>query len=261
MFCPKCGASLPDGARFCGACGAQITLMPKTSTVEGATHISGHQGKKVPPIAVAVVVVAVIGVAVAFATGLLGGPKVPNGTISVNGAMYFQFERQGSDTYVTVGNAQIDGSKSPFVRGRLVRDGRKDDGVVWRLEDVSVPNGGTPWDWYHLQFPEGAADGKLAGVWKFSFGDKETADTSADTRNMLVNFSDDGGAWYLEAMGKVDDLTQRRYTYDDALALSRDASQNGNSVTLEDGLTWWPNGDDYQWGSSDYVRDITFDLS
>lgn len=258
MFCPKCGNQLPDNAQFCASCGARIAPAPTTGAPGGAARVTSRHPRKKPLIvAAAVVVVAVVGVVVAFATGLLGGPRVPNGTISINGLMYFQFERQGSDAYVTVGGAYGDGDKSPFVRGRLVRDGSNEDGTVWRLEDATVPDGGTLWDYYRLQFPDGAADGKLVGAWKFSYGydDPEDNDYAYST---LANFSDDGGAWILTVSGGLD-LTQQHYSYDDAVALS----QSVDGANLGDGMTWWPNGDNYQLGMSgyDYSYDITFDLS
>lgn len=43
MFCPKCGSQLPDDAKFCGNCGAQIqapaaaTSAPGTSSAPGTT--------------------------------------------------------------------------------------------------------------------------------------------------------------------------------------------------------------------------------
>ncbi len=37
MLCPHCGAELPDDARFCGECGADITLAPEPGTTELAT--------------------------------------------------------------------------------------------------------------------------------------------------------------------------------------------------------------------------------
>lgn len=30
MNCPKCGAQLPDGAKFCGSCGARLTEPTQT---------------------------------------------------------------------------------------------------------------------------------------------------------------------------------------------------------------------------------------
>ena len=257
MFCPKCGANLPDGARFCAACGNHISAAPATSVPGGnAAHFASRHNRRTPlVVAAAVVAVAVVGVVVAFATGLLGGPKVPNGTISINGMMYLQFERQGADTYVTAGSASYDGSKTPAVRGRLVRDGSNEDGTVWRLEDASAPNGGTLWDYYRLQFPEGAADGDLSGVWKFSYGYDDPEENSYAS-SMLLNFSDDGGAWILMANGGLD-LTQKHYSYGDAQTLS----QTTDGVSVSDGLTWWPNGDNYQWGANGNALDVTFSLS
>ncbi len=257
MFCPKCGARLPDGARYCGACGAPVVAPPQGGSGNvDAVHMSNRRRGKTPLIVVATVaVVAVIGVAVAFAVGLFCGSKVPEGTISINGLMYLQFERQGLDTYVTVGNALVNGSKVPYVRGKLVKDGSNEDGTIWRLEDASASNGGTLWDWYHIQFPEGAAEGKLAGIWKYSYG-YDNPDDNSYAGSILCNFSDDGGAWYLQVMGGLD-LTQKHYSYDDARALSQDGSSH--NVTLVDGISWWANGNDYQWGKDGYNLDITFD--
>lgn len=28
MICPKCGVTLPDGAKFCGSCGSRVTETP-----------------------------------------------------------------------------------------------------------------------------------------------------------------------------------------------------------------------------------------
>ena len=34
LFCPKCGASLPNGAKFCGKCGTPISLKTGSSSIE-----------------------------------------------------------------------------------------------------------------------------------------------------------------------------------------------------------------------------------
>lgn len=36
MFCPKCGTKLPDGAKFCGSCGAQLSSAPVTPATKPA---------------------------------------------------------------------------------------------------------------------------------------------------------------------------------------------------------------------------------
>lgn len=39
MFCPKCGASLEDGAKFCGSCGAVIGEVPAQDPVQAPAQI------------------------------------------------------------------------------------------------------------------------------------------------------------------------------------------------------------------------------
>lgn len=41
MFCPKCGASLPDGSQFCGQCGSQL----KANEASAAASPSAQGGK------------------------------------------------------------------------------------------------------------------------------------------------------------------------------------------------------------------------
>ena len=253
MFCPKCGTQLPDDAQFCASCGTRITSAPKVGT-PGVMAPVGHRPKrKTLIVAAAVVVVAVVGVAIAFATGLLGGPKFPDGTISMSGGMYFQFDREGSDSYLTLGQAYTDGTKDPLLRGRLVRDGSNEDGTIWRLEDISSPTTDASGFSCRVQFPDGAADGKLAGAWKLSLS---RADSPDIVWCSLYEFEEDGGAWFLTTGGGYD-LMDRHYSYDEARALS----ENDGNAYLTDGLTWWPNGDNYQWGKNGYNYDITFTLS
>lgn len=51
MFCPKCGAQIPDNARFCGECGATVTPVAPAGAAAGATPgvASGAAGAQVPP--------------------------------------------------------------------------------------------------------------------------------------------------------------------------------------------------------------------
>lgn len=39
MFCPKCGAQLPDGSRFCASCGAQIAGASAPAAAPQAGHV------------------------------------------------------------------------------------------------------------------------------------------------------------------------------------------------------------------------------
>ena len=55
MFCPKCGASLPDGSQFCGKCGNKIEGAAKPAPVQqpvarhasGAKYSAGHAATSV----------------------------------------------------------------------------------------------------------------------------------------------------------------------------------------------------------------------
>ena len=55
MFCPKCGAQIPDNARFCGECGATVTPVAPAGAAAGAQLQSQAQGAaaggQVPPAA------------------------------------------------------------------------------------------------------------------------------------------------------------------------------------------------------------------
>ena len=54
MYCPSCGQSNPDEAKFCGKCGAPMAAAPKPShAVSGAAkdtgeEVKGNRGKPVP---------------------------------------------------------------------------------------------------------------------------------------------------------------------------------------------------------------------
>ena len=44
MFCPQCGTELPEGSRFCGACGAQLTPATEGATAGSANAPSDASG-------------------------------------------------------------------------------------------------------------------------------------------------------------------------------------------------------------------------
>ena len=57
MFCPKCGAQLPDGSVFCSACGAQIAQQA-AQQVDQAVEQVAAQAAPVAPVAQAAAPVA-----------------------------------------------------------------------------------------------------------------------------------------------------------------------------------------------------------
>jgi uncharacterized protein (TIGR00266 family) len=43
MNCPKCGSNLPNGARFCGACGSNLSAMPNQTPPPPSYQAGGYQ--------------------------------------------------------------------------------------------------------------------------------------------------------------------------------------------------------------------------
>lgn len=79
MFCPNCGAQVPDGSAFCGSCGARLggaPQAPQQSVYQQAPQQTAKQKKKISKgkvalIAVAAVaVVAVLGMLVNYFAGV-----------------------------------------------------------------------------------------------------------------------------------------------------------------------------------------------
>ena len=71
MFCPKCGQELPDGSKFCAACGAQLTpnagnqAQPAGSAASPSTSyapVAGAKKSHTPLIIGGIAVVAVAAV-------------------------------------------------------------------------------------------------------------------------------------------------------------------------------------------------------
>ena len=60
MFCPRCGATLPDGAGFCGSCGAQLGGSPGVPNVPTPPPTQPHRRSWVLPVVLIAASVAVI---------------------------------------------------------------------------------------------------------------------------------------------------------------------------------------------------------
>lgn len=82
MFCPKCGAQLPDGSKFCAKCGAQIAAAqpsggaaPAPAPVPGPAPAPMPQPKKHvgPIVAIAAAAVIIVAIAVFALRGCGGG--------------------------------------------------------------------------------------------------------------------------------------------------------------------------------------------
>lgn len=62
MFCPKCGANLPDGAAFCGSCGAKLggTQAAQTSQAAQAAETAPVAAKSRKPLVIGIAAAAVV---------------------------------------------------------------------------------------------------------------------------------------------------------------------------------------------------------
>ena len=89
MFCPKCGAEMPDGAEFCIKCG---TKLPTESTVQQPNTVQADaptkekkRKSKLPIIIGAAVLLVVIIIVIVVNSGSRGGrnidygPAIPRG--------------------------------------------------------------------------------------------------------------------------------------------------------------------------------------
>ncbi len=73
MYCPKCGAQLPDGSKFCSSCGTNMTGGEKAVL----PSVSVKRKRKLPKVAIAVVLVGVLVFAgVKGIRGLLKGGEI-----------------------------------------------------------------------------------------------------------------------------------------------------------------------------------------
>lgn len=94
MFCPKCGASLPDGAGFCGSCGAQLgqtNQQPAAAAAVATTAMkAGGPNKKIiigaGVVAVIVVIAIIVGI-VSCASGFKGAKTPSDFCVSLNKSM------------------------------------------------------------------------------------------------------------------------------------------------------------------------------
>lgn len=80
MFCPKCGAEMPDGAEFCIKCG---TKLPTESTVQQPNTVQADaptkekkRKSKLPIIIGAAVLLVVIIIVIAVSSGSGGGRNI-----------------------------------------------------------------------------------------------------------------------------------------------------------------------------------------
>ena len=150
MFCPKCGAQNPDGAKFCGSCGAAQSAgapaaAPSATPPSAATKPSG---KKSFPKAIIAAVAAIAAIAiVAFAAVNFLAPKGFNGTVTVT--EYYGESSVGSirttvkDDSVTVENLYSDGEVNDAVSysATIAERSETENTYIFALKDAKWMNG------------------------------------------------------------------------------------------------------------------------
>jgi hypothetical protein len=104
MFCTQCGASNPDNASFCSACGKPMALQPTPSNapqVVATAPLQPNPPKQRSRTARSIKWIAAAIAAVVVAAYLLSGPS-PGDSLEKAGAAFAQHDAQAFDTYVDV---------------------------------------------------------------------------------------------------------------------------------------------------------------
>ena len=197
MFCPKCGAKNPDGAKFCGACGEPFRSAPApapaaapTAAAPGAAPTTFPQaapttGKTLPKKTIAIVAGAVVVVVavVAVALTLFGGGKPFEGTIDIANAQLV-----ATDTSMTVranGEAMISGS---------IDETRHEGGsMIYELDDIMFArtdmSAFTDVD-VTVAAPDGVNSGNAVGEWRCYMDVRGTTSSGEQRREITVLWAD-----------------------------------------------------------------------
>ncbi len=225
MFCPKCGAELPDGSRFCGSCGAQLApavpdgatgqqppvgqgqtaagtapAAPGTVDVAAGAAKSRKTGLTVGGIAVAVVaVLAVAAFALVNALGLFGGGSAEVNQTFNNAMLSYNAVSSGdgwdyfySDTTYAIMRGKTDGTVETVVS---MPTESMDDGSGYTTRYVSsiMVDGSTL---YYLSYPVMFDDAAAYEIHKVDVntGDDETIYT------LGVEEDEDGTSYTISRM-------------------------------------------------------------
>ncbi|WP_455137916.1 zinc-ribbon domain-containing protein [Thermophilibacter sp.] len=144
MFCPQCGAQLPDGSKFCGKCGAQIggaAPVPGAPASQPGPIVTPQPKKGLDPkvrlgIIGAVVVIAVAAIIFGIVSCVSGGHGSAQGIADgVNSAFGKMIDSDFSSSSVTEGmNALIDLMPQEVIDQELQQQGMTRDDLTQMLE-------------------------------------------------------------------------------------------------------------------------------
>lgn len=167
MFCPKCGAGVPDGSRYCKECGAEMPIpvqtepAPSTPSEVVASKPAGGLNKKLIGIIVAAVVVVAIVIVLALS---LMSPK------QFKGSAILTYPNGSFSLMATDENVTVNAGSYTFVSGSIESVKKNDGGLVY---EVGNPTSSWLSDYWgdctiesaSIMIPKGASKGKVDGTW------------------------------------------------------------------------------------------------
>ena len=191
MFCPSCGTRNPDGSRFCGSCGTDLSArgaaapQVQSGARAFARPAAAARGRSAGRALVVAGIAAAVTVALVVAVGLrtnwfgLARPHLVPGTYTISGSATLRpFSRSitvsiSQDDHVSL----VDGMHNWVGEAQVNRMGNAR--VSWAGRDhlyVQVPitteDGQSKGDSFNLVIPQGAPD-SIVGPWASWFADKD----------------------------------------------------------------------------------------
>lgn len=140
MNCPKCGAQLPDGAKFCGSCGARLTEPTQTIVARKPTApvvqapeevaVQPDQGaaaakkSKLPLLIVAIVAVVLAVLAVVFFVLPNLGGSSKNAYVALQDGKYELLPSLSKTDTVEIASAKTEEDKMYWLDGEFSPDGK-----------------------------------------------------------------------------------------------------------------------------------------
>lgn len=254
MFCPKCGAQNPEGAKFCKGCGAPLGGRPATApyagapgampspstmpgTMPGAVPMgAGKPRPKVKPPVVAVVAIVVV-LAIGLATSWFGlaGSGLKAGTYYVRDSsgyttMMLSVHGDGVVGVTMAGKGTFEGrSKAKRSNGHLVIELSDPNFAIpgtsaSDVSDLSVS----------LILPSGLDKGSYAGDYAFRMSGTEGSDSYAFV--VWFRLGDDGNV-YLNSYSSDDSSEDPKAVFDSI------ANGSWSDDDAQQTTTWRANDD------------------
>ena len=169
MFCPKCGAGNPDGAKFCSGCGApmpqaagagrqgQVAPAGQAASINQVAGAKPRRPKKKPIIIALVVALVAVAVAVGVKLFLPSGDPVSTMYLDWDTAS-FGYSVNGDDASAVIAGTSL--------TGKVQSTRQSGDVTIYEVGQVSFSGQQMPGDSKLLICaPKGATTGNPAGQW------------------------------------------------------------------------------------------------